>query len=411
MPEPAKLPHWLTKPLIAFAVALLVRFAYLLFLLHSEPAKPAAHFYYGGEVGSIAASVAQGHGFSSPLSAPSGPTAWTTPVYPCLLAAVFKLFGVYTVPSNLVMRALDILFSALTCFPIYFLARKALGITTAAVAAWIWTFIPPAVYFPVVWVWDMSLTALVLTWSIWAAYEVQERLGSWTWIRFGALWGVAVLINAAVLPLFPCCLLFALYRQRIGVRNLLRPSLNAALGLLLVLTPWIIRNQVLFKGQVVLRSNFGLELWLGNNPEVPDTWSWWLHPTGSRKEYERFFQVGETAYMQEKKEAALQFMKTHPVDVARFQFHRFLQTWTGKSDSFWDIWSTGRVDLRAELLANYALTLLMLAGLLLAYRRSPLPTAPMLAALVIFPIPYYICHTDPRYRHPIDPVIVIMAAY
>jgi len=57
---------------VIFAVALVARLSYLLFLLHSAPAHGSQHFLYGGETGSIAASIASGHGFSSPLSAPSG---------------------------------------------------------------------------------------------------------------------------------------------------------------------------------------------------------------------------------------------------------------------------------------------------------------------------------------------------
>jgi hypothetical protein len=31
--------------------------------------------------------------------------------------------------------------------------------------------------------------------------------------------------------------------------------------------------------------------------------------------------------------------------------------------------------------------------------------------LIVFPIPYYITHTALRYRHPIDPLMTIFAAY
>src|SRR5664280_1449345 len=51
---------------------------------------------YGGfESCRIAASIVSGHGFSSPYGIPTGPTAWLPPVYPYLVAAVFKVLGVY----------------------------------------------------------------------------------------------------------------------------------------------------------------------------------------------------------------------------------------------------------------------------------------------------------------------------
>jgi len=396
---------------IIFTVALLARLFYLLFLLHSAPTHGSQHFLYGGETGSIAASIASGHGFSSPLSAPSGPTAWMTPVFPYILAAIFKIFGIFTLRSNLVIRCLDILFSALTSFPILFLGRKLFGETAAVVGGWIWAFAPAAIYFPVVWVWDMSLSALALTAALWLCYKIENRDDLKSWSLLGFVWGFAVLVNAAILSLLPGSLAFALYSRRSRGSAWLKPGGLALLAFAITIAPWIIRNEILFHGQVVLRSSFGLELWLGNNPEVPDTWTWWLHPTGSRKEYQEFFRVGEVAYMQEKKTAAIQFIKSHPTEVLRFQAHRFLETWTGNSDAFTDIWNTKDLALRAELLANYSLTLLMLLGLLFAYRASPLNSLPLLNAVVIFPIPYYLCHTNPRYRHPIDPVIVLLAGY
>lgn len=392
-----------------FVLALFVRLGYLIFLWRSQPPH-VVPFSYGGETGHIAASIALGHGFSSPLGAPSGPTAWITPVFPYLLAAVFKLLGVYSVGSYYAIRLIDVVFSAATVYPIFFLAKKIFAAPAAATAAWMWSVLPAAIYFPVVWVWDMSLSALILATAVWFTYVIAELNDSAGWLLLGCLWGVAVLVNAALISLAVLCIVFAVYLFSKHSAHWPRKALLAALAWVLTLSPWIIRNELVFRGKVALRSNFGLELWLGNNPEVPDTWTWWLHPTGSPQEHAEFMRLGEIAYMQRKERQAWGFMKTHPADVARFQFHRFLQTWTGETDSFADIWATGSWRLRAEIVWNYSLTLLMLTGLLLAYRRAPLTTIPLLCAIVLFPIPYYICHTDPRYRHPIDPVIVILAS-
>ncbi len=392
------------------AVALVARLAYFIVVHYSEPQhlKP---FAYGGETGSIAASLASGHGFSSPLGQQSGPTAWITPVFPLLLASVFKLFGVFSVKSYYIIRLLDVLFSAATTYPIFLIARRHFGIAAASLGAWLWAFLPAAIYFPVVWVWDMSFTALLLAVALWLTFEIPQRDSLIWWVLYGALWGFTVLVNAAVLSVLVACAPYAIYRSFQLRRRWPAQGAAALLAFALTLAPWIIRNQIVFHGQVTLRSNFGLELWLGNNPEVPDSWSWWLHPTGSRTENAEFYRLGEVAYMQQKRHQAWNFMKTHPTDVARFEFHRFLQTWTGETDSFRDIWATGSLRLRAEILWNYSLTLLMLLGLLFAYRLSPRASFPLLCAIVLFPIPYYICHTDPRYRHPIDPVIVVLAGY
>ena len=57
-----------------------------------------------------AASIAGGHGYSSPFSGNTGPTTWMVPGFTVLLAGVFKVFGIYTPLSAFVIQAIDSLF-------------------------------------------------------------------------------------------------------------------------------------------------------------------------------------------------------------------------------------------------------------------------------------------------------------
>ena len=102
--------------------ALLVRLAVVGFLYPERLNPDHDHWRFAGETGRIAKSIVQGHGFSSPLHADTGPTAWMTPIYPFLLAWVFKIFGIYTKASAVFMLSLDSLFSALTCIPVFLIA-------------------------------------------------------------------------------------------------------------------------------------------------------------------------------------------------------------------------------------------------------------------------------------------------
>jgi 4-amino-4-deoxy-L-arabinose transferase-like glycosyltransferase len=391
-------------------VALLARFLDLFFFFHAQPPHVGGYLL-GQETGSIAASIAAGQGFSSPFYLPSGPTAWVSPVFPYILGAVFKVFGTYTFHSSIAIRTLNVLFSALTCYPIILLGTKLFGDTVGTIAGWIWAFLPVAISLPVTWAWDMSLAALMLTIALYLTYTVDDRQDAAAWTLYGFVWGFTVLVNATVVSVFPGCLLFALYRSKQRGTGWLRLSSFAVLAFALTISPWIIRNQLVFHGKVLFRSNFGLELWLGNNPEVPDTWTWWLHPLDSPAEYREFTRLGEVAYTDGKKAAAIQFIKTHPADVARFQFHRFLETWTGHNDSFTDIWAMRNFTLRCELLMNYGLALFTFVGMLIAYRKMRLLSLPLLNVIVFFPGVYYLCHTTPRYRHPMDPVLALLSAY
>src|ERR1700680_900159 len=63
------------------------------------------HFQFGWEMGRLARSTATGHGFGSPTDLDTGPSAWAPPVYPYILAGVFKLLGVYRAASAFVILA------------------------------------------------------------------------------------------------------------------------------------------------------------------------------------------------------------------------------------------------------------------------------------------------------------------
>ncbi|MBV8113728.1 MAG: hypothetical protein JO300_03235, partial [Silvibacterium sp.] len=49
------------------------------------------HFQFGWEMGRVARALATGYGYADPFVGHTGPTAWVPPLYPLLMAAVFKL--------------------------------------------------------------------------------------------------------------------------------------------------------------------------------------------------------------------------------------------------------------------------------------------------------------------------------
>src|SRR5262249_6813229 len=121
-------------------IALILRLIVVVLLYQHQLSPERDYFHFGGEVVRVARSMASGHGFSSPLFADTGPTAMVTPLYTFLLALVFKLFGVYTAQSALVILSLNSLFSALTCLPIFFIARQTFGSAGACRFCSVWVF-------------------------------------------------------------------------------------------------------------------------------------------------------------------------------------------------------------------------------------------------------------------------------
>ena len=110
---------WLLMVLVAFAI----RAAVIPFLYHEWMVPFVLEHWAFGRIGR---SLAMGHGFGSPF-ADTGPSALLPPVYPYILAAIFKIFGIYTRTSIIAALALNSLFSALTCVPVYRLTQASLG--------------------------------------------------------------------------------------------------------------------------------------------------------------------------------------------------------------------------------------------------------------------------------------------
>jgi len=88
-----KLPRQVFFALVA---GLSVRFVVVAFVYPDVLTLRRDHWAFGCEVGRIALSIYEGHGFGSPLYHPTGPTAWMTPIYPYIVAGIFKVFGLYT---------------------------------------------------------------------------------------------------------------------------------------------------------------------------------------------------------------------------------------------------------------------------------------------------------------------------
>ena len=363
---------------------------------------------FGWEVGRIARSLASGQGFANPLFHQTGPTAWMAPAFPWLLAGLFRVLGIYTKASALAILFLNSSFSALTCIPIFYLARISFGGTVAAWSAWVWAVFPYAVDLATDRVWETCLSALLLT-ALVAMTLHLARASNWKlWVGYGVLWGIAALTNPALLSVFPALLAWACYRLHRENAPWLKPCALCVLLVFAIVSPWIGRNYVVFHRWIPLRDNFWLEMWVGNNGDTSDWFTVQEHPTGSDQELREYEQLGELAYMQQKQADTVAYIRNHPGSFVFASFRRIIFTWTG----FWSFnrryLAENRFDLPNIGFCS-ALTILMLLGLRQAFRQSPTFAVPFALVLLFYPLIYYLTHAALFYRHPIDPLIVILA--
>lgn len=114
--------------------------------------------------------------------------------------------------------------------------------------------------------------------------------------------------------------------------------------------------------------------------------------------------------MQEKRLQGLTLIETHPGTYLWRCIRRIVFMWTG-------FWSFQSEYLREEpydpvnIFFCTSFTLLALAGLRKAFRYKPDMATLYALILGTFPIIYYLTHPDLAYRQPMDPEIVMLAAY
>jgi hypothetical protein len=406
------LKRLLCYPVFITLFAFAVRMVALVHIWHVTIPPVRSFLPYGFELGHVAKSIASGQGFSSPLRfLDTGPTVWFTPIYPYLVAGIFKIWGIYTDASKLVIMTLNCAFASLTVIPIFGSAQRTFGKNIAVGASWAWVFLPTALFFPITWIWDTAMAALFLALIFWATLAVKDAKAVLPWAGYGALWAVGVLVNPSVLSLLPFLLGWAVWESRRASASWGKFAAATLLVFAIGLVPWTVRNYLVFGKVIVLRSNFGLELWLGNNPAVPDTISAWLHPNDNVEEAQKFKRIGEIAYMAEKQHEAFVFMRTHPGDTLNFMFRRFVDNWLAISDSPTDFWANSPLYIKAFFVLNVCLSLSTLLGVLFAYRVRHPQAFPYAIVPLVFPLIFYLTHSSLRYRFPMDPIMMILAAY
>ena len=392
------------------AAALFVRLAVMPFLYQENLAPERDHWMFGHEQGRVARSIVLGQGFANPLFGDTGPTAYAAPVYPYFMAAIFKVFGIYSKSSAIVIVAINCLFSALVVVPLYLYARRSFGKRTALIAGGLWVIFPYSVYWTIVRIWDTWITTLLLSILFLLALKLADSDGIAHWAGFGLLWGFTIVLNPVALAVLPPLVLWMMYSLRRQGKRWLLPVSVAALCVVATMSPWIARNYLVFHKFIPVRDSLGLELYVGNDGNDSNLYDLNAGPWKNDAEWERFRQLGEVSYFDEKGRIALAFIKSHRRSYVLKCLRRLANVWT-------DFWS-----MNPDFLADDAyspvvaalctlLSLLALWGLWKAFRRDAFGAMPYFIVLFFYPLVYCFTHTADWYRRPIDPFFVVLAAY
>ncbi len=394
----------------------MVRVLYIIFAHTYRIRLLQDHFQFAWEMGRVARALVTGYGYADPFVGHTGPTAWVPPLYPLLIAAVFKLAGIYTAQSAWILLTINSIFSAATSIFIYEIASRCYSRKVAVWSAWIWALYPAFLQYAVHWIWEMSLTTFLFTWTLVLALRMRGISGSQKdasrqttarWLLFGLLWGLIALSNSTLLLFLPICGIWIL----LGARPLSSGFKNATVSALLflaILAPWTIRNWRAFHTFVPMRDNLGAEIEAGSGPGSNGFPFVATLPLVERDPQTMLYKsLGEIRYVQLQGSLGKAYIAAHPAHYALITLKRFYFFWVSVPHP---VEGSALAEFFREL--NYCfLSITGILGLALSLKKRA-PAAGLFAwAFLLLPLTYYFLSVNARFRHPLEPLIAILTVY
>ncbi len=359
------------------------------------------------------------------LLAPGGPSAFPPPAFPIALALAYRVAG--TTDPHARWRAGRILeagLGALSCGLTGLIALELFGSGTALLAAGLSAVYPPLALSGSSLMSETLFVPAVLAGmlcALWARRRHARAAAGWSLVA-GLCIGVAALTRSNGLALaLPVVLLVWHRRPWRSRKSLALPALSV-LGLLLVLTPWTVRNAAQFGELVPASTESGFALAGTYNAVAQarrDFPALWVPPVQQlAAELRRHPGVNEAALSDALDRDGLRYIVDHPVSLLRTMGWNTLRM-LDLTGTRYERWAGQYVDyspwlVDASVYATWALILAVALLVTLAARRAtlrpvlrrvpgPMWLWPVLVVLTGIP---FIGAT--RYRVPADPFVLAL---
>lgn len=370
-----------------FAAALIVRLLFnALFIGMGTPTQDT--FSDWKEYDLVGLSLAAGTGFTIY----GQPYLIHPPGYPLFLGFLYLLFG----HSFAAVKVAQSLLGALTCVVILLIGERLFTRRVGLVAAAIAAVYPHLVYYTGILMAE-TLFVFLSTLCLYTLVRLREDPSPRHMALAGVALGVASLTRPMLLFL-PALLLLWIWLEFGTARRALLVTATLSLWMALVILPWTVRNYVVTGSFVPIVATHWVTLYGANNPAIlanPDAVGGWVDPEPmTPAEYRAAY----LAFMSE-----LLFQR--PLDLVKLELHKLKRFW-----SLFPKTQTPERDALINLLSYGWLLPLFLAGMVLAARIPPAPGI-LYVWVAYFCLLTLVMHGTTRYRQPVEPVILLFAAF
>ncbi|MBI5058177.1 tetratricopeptide repeat protein [candidate division KSB1 bacterium] len=246
------------------------------------------------------------------------------PLYPTLLAGVYAVFGRDLVAA----RMLNVLLQGAAVWAVFRAGKSYFGSIAAIVAAALLALNGTCIFYGGELL-SVSAEILAATLVAWATLRLSRDSTPASLLLCGLVWGAAAILRPNFLMVAPLALLAAAYWMRRS--NAPLKLLGVWLvGLALPIVPVTAANYVRGHEFVLIATQGGVNLWIGNNPEstgilsvLPgygSTWTMQDAELQAERETGRQLRSGELSDFYADK--AWRFLLSHPWDSFRFMIHK-----------------------------------------------------------------------------------------
>jgi 4-amino-4-deoxy-L-arabinose transferase-like glycosyltransferase len=341
--------------------------------------------------------LVEGHGLTFP-------TGWYPWYYPdaqqsyysvsmsLFLAAIYFVFGYQPLVARLIMA----LISMVVVWEVVLLARCMFGEKVAIVSGLIAAGYAYLIFYGATLLTETPFIALLLA-TLLMVYRVKEHPTARGWMLLGAFAALMVLFRMASLFLVPFLLLWIVIKQPRQVWRALIPI--AIIGL--AISPFTIRNYILWNRFLLLEAQFGHVFWNGNHPDAHGNFHPWIIfkiPRGvlaSRNDVDMTSQLLKMG---------IENVLTDPGNFAMLTLTRLRE--------FFKFWPSSDSNLMNNILRVVSFGIMWpfsLAGLVLS-RKEWRTLLPLYLFMIIHTGIYAITWTMIRYRIPLDAVLIPFAS-
>jgi hypothetical protein len=365
---------------------------------------PGFSWTWGGEIAAVAKAIADGQGFASPYGGASGPTALVAPIYPNLLALFARLAPSLDAAARAAVF-FNVLWSLLVCVPLYLIGRQCSRRVGVLLVSG-WALAPLTGYTEAAYFWQTAFYTFVLTCLVAATLRLSSATSLRHWLAYAVFGGFSLLCEPAHSIAWPLALAGVIWQRRLPWT---RFALVGVVSFLTIL-PWVVRNSVLFQRPTYIRGNLGWEIEEGLRTDSFDmSATHEMSPARDAATRAEYVTKGEARYLTDRGDLAWSLVKQHPAAIVRLAIARAWVFWTGNGMVAYLYWPPNRhVPLKYLLFALPGVAAIVALVILFRTRDFRVTSIVGAAFVFVFPLPYYLTLTEPRYRAPIEPALVAL---